>query len=90
MRSMILKRQFSGMNYKLKGLGQRYKEQAKKQINSLKKNPYLFSIKYSGIRCRKIDKFPFLIHYNIDEDLKIVTVLAVIHTSRSPEIWKHK
>ena len=71
----------------LKGLGLRYKTQAKKQINSLKKDPYLFSIKYNEIRCRKIEKFPFLIHYLINENTKTVTVFAVFHTSRNPEIW---
>ena len=71
----------------LKGLGLRYKTQAKKQINSLKKEPYIFSIKYNEIRCRKIEKFPFLIHYLINENTKTVTVFAVFHTSRNPEIW---
>lgn len=71
-----------------KGLGLRYKTQAKKQINSLKKNPYLFAIKYNEVRCRKIEKFPFLIHYTIEEELNIITVFAVFHTSRNPEIWK--
>ncbi|MBP4138067.1 type II toxin-antitoxin system RelE/ParE family toxin [Flavobacterium geliluteum] len=73
-----------------KGLGLRYKNQTKKQINSLKKNPYLFSIKYDEIRCRKIEKFPFLIHYTIDDELKVVNVFAIFHTSRSPEIWKNR
>jgi mRNA-degrading endonuclease RelE of RelBE toxin-antitoxin system len=73
-----------------KGLSLRYKAQTKKQINSLKKNPYLFSIKYNEVRCRKIEKFPFLIHYTIDEELKVITVFAIFHTSRSPEIWKKR
>ena len=72
----------------LKGLGLRYKTQVKKQINSLKKDPYLFSIKYNQIRCRKMEKFPFLIHYLINENTNSVTIFAVFHTSRSPEIWK--
>ncbi|MDR6968954.1 plasmid stabilization system protein ParE [Flavobacterium arsenatis] len=71
-----------------KGLGLRYKSQVKKQINSLKKNPYLFSIKYNNIRCRRIDKFPFLIHYLIDEEFQLINVFAVFHTSRNPEIWQ--
>ena len=70
-----------------KELGLRYKTQAKKQINSLKKDPYLFSIKYNEIRCRKIEKFPFLIHYLININSKLITVFAVFHTSRNPEIW---
>jgi mRNA-degrading endonuclease RelE of RelBE toxin-antitoxin system len=72
----------------LKGLGLRYKTETKKQINSLQKDPYLFSIKYNEIRCRKIKKFPFLIHYTIDDSFNIITILAVFHTSRNPEIWK--
>lgn len=74
----------------LKGLGLRYRNQTKKQINSLKRNPYLFSIKYNEVRCRKIEKFPFLIHYLIEEELKVITIFAVFHTSRSPEIWKKR
>ena len=77
---------FEWYETQLKGLGLRYKTQAKKQINSLKKDPYLFSIKYNEIRCRKIEKFPFLIHYLINENTKTVTVFAVFHTSRNPEI----
>ncbi len=72
----------------LKGLGIRYKNQVKKQINSLKKNPHLYAIKYNEIRCRKIEKFPFLIHYKVNDQLKLVEIFAVFHTSRNPEIWK--
>ena len=79
---------FEWYEMQLKGLGLRYKTQVKKQINSLKKDPYLFSIKYNEIRCRKIEKFPFLIHYLINENTKNVTVFAVFHTSKNPEIWK--
>ncbi len=71
-----------------KGLGERYKSQVKKQINSLKKNPHLFSIKYKELRCKKVDKFPFLIHYKINDELKTINIFAVFHTSRNPEIWK--
>ena len=78
---------FEWYELQLKGLGLRYKTQTKKQINSLKKDPYLFSIKYNEIRCMKIEKFPFLIHYLINENTNVVTVFAVFHTSRNPEIW---
>jgi len=40
---------FEWYEMQLKGLGLRYKIQAKKQINSLKNDPYLFSIKYNKI-----------------------------------------
>lgn len=63
---------FEYYEIQLKGLGLRYKIQAKMQINSLKKDPYLFSLKYNEIRCRKIEKFPFLIHYLINENTNTV------------------
>jgi plasmid stabilization system protein ParE len=74
----------------LKGLGLLYKIQTKKQINSLKKNPYLFALKYNEVRCRKVEKFPFLIHYTIEDELKVITIFAVFHTSRSPKIWRKR
>ena len=78
---------FEWYELRSKELGSRYNTQTKKQINSLKKDPYLFSIKYNEIRCKKIEKFPFLIHYQINENLNFVTVFAIFHTSRNPEIW---
>jgi mRNA-degrading endonuclease RelE of RelBE toxin-antitoxin system len=79
---------FEWYEIQLKGLGIRYKAQVKKQINSLKKDPYLFNVKYNEIRCRKIEKFPFLIHYLINENTNTITVFAILNTSRSPKIWE--
>lgn len=81
---------FEWYELQVKGLGLRYKNQAKKQINFLKKNPCLFSIKYNVVHCYKMEKFPFLIHNKVDELEKIVSVFALFHTSRNPEIWKHR
>jgi plasmid stabilization system protein ParE len=69
------------------GLGSRFKGQVKKQINGLKSNPLKFSVKYKSVRCCKVDKFPFLIHFYVDEKNKIVAIFAVFHTSRNPKIW---
>ena len=85
-----IQKTFDWYELQIEGLGLRYKNQVKKQINSLKKNPLLFSIKYKEIRCRKIEKFPFLIHYKINDSLKIISVFAILHTSRNPEIWNNR
>lgn len=47
-------------------------------------------IRYNEIRCKKIEKFPFLIHYTINEIEKTILIFAVFHTSRNPEIWKNR
>ena len=75
-------------NEKQKGLGKKYQAQTVKQINDLAKNPLLFSIRYADIRCMKIKKFPFLVHYTVEGT--VITIYAILHTSRNPEIWKKR
>ncbi len=77
-------------NHQGDGLGVRFKKQVKTQINSLKNNPTSFAIRYIDYRCMLIKKFPFLVHFFIDEKQKIVYVFAVLHTSSNPKIWKNK
>jgi hypothetical protein len=67
------------------GLGKRYTTQVKKDINSLKKNPLLFAVKYKDVLCLKVKKFPFLIHFKVEG--QEVFVFAIIHTSQNPTIW---
>ena len=74
-------------NNQLKGLGSQFKKQTKFQINSLKNNPLGFAIRYKNYRCLLIKKFPFLIHFNVEESNKVVNIYAIFHTSRNPEIW---
>jgi len=75
-------------NNQLKGLGSRFQKQVKSQINSLKKNPNIYSKRYDDVHCMVLKKFPFLIHYSVNEDLFYVEIFAVFKTSRNPQIWK--
>lgn len=74
-------------NKQLEGLGTRFQKQAVSQINSLKKNPHIFVNRYADVRCMIIKKFPFIVHYTINNQLLFVTIFAIIHTSRNPKIW---
>jgi hypothetical protein len=71
-----------------KGLGTRFQKQVTAQINTLAKNPLSYGIRYSSVRGMPINKFPFLVHFTVDEAENIVKIFAVFHTSRNPEIWK--
>ncbi len=75
-------------NSQSKGLGARFQKQVKLQINKLRDNPNAHTIRYADIRCNVVKKFPFLIHYLVDEAAFLVEVFAVIHTSRNPKIWE--
>lgn len=71
-----------------KGLGKRYSTQVAVQINELIKDPLLYRIRYNEVYCLKINKFPFMIHYKVVEN--VITIFAVIHTSRNPKIWEKR
>ncbi len=71
-----------------KGLGTRFQKQVKTQINTLSKHPLAYGIRYSTVRGMLIKKFPFLVHFTVDETKNVVKIFAVFHTSRNPEIWK--
>ena len=73
-------------NTQSKGLGTRFKKQIVLQISSLKDNPEIYSNRYDEVRCMLIKKFPFLVHYSLNNNKNQVQVFAVFHTSRNPAI----
>ncbi|MGE4288172.1 MAG: type II toxin-antitoxin system RelE/ParE family toxin [Salinivirgaceae bacterium] len=77
-------------NEKQAELGYRFLKTTIKQINSLSKNPCRFAIRYKVIRCMIIKKFPYMVHFYINQENSSVEILAVISTDRSPEVWKKK
>ncbi len=77
-------------NIKSKGLGTRFQLKVVSQIDSLRLNPQIYAIRYDDVRCMLITKFPFLVHYTIDERNFIISIYSVLHTSRNPRIWKIK
>lgn len=60
------------------------------QIKSLKNDPHSYSVRYKEIRCMLVKPFPYMVHFYINENNKLVEVLAVISNDRNPEIWNKK
>ena len=63
------------------GLGRKFHKEIKEYFNSLQANPF-YELKYDNIRCLPLKKFPFTIHFSINEDLVIIR--AVFKTSQNP------
>jgi len=74
-------------NEQKKGLGNKFLLNVKKILTELKNSALSFPIRYDNIRCMPLRKFPFMIHYSIDLERKVVKVVALFHTSRDPELW---
>jgi mRNA-degrading endonuclease RelE of RelBE toxin-antitoxin system len=77
-------------NEQLKGLGSKFQKQVVTRVNSLKKNPLGYAIRYADVRCVLVKKFPFMVHFTINEKKNLVEVFAVYHTSRNPKIWEER
>lgn len=71
-------------NEQQQGLGKRFAVQVQATLNAIKRNPFFASVRYDGVRCAQVKKFPFLVHYIIDEDNSIVTIAAVYSTYQEP------
>ena len=69
------------------GLGQRFEATVNKHLLTLEKNPF-FRKRYDDVHCLPVKKYPYMVHFTIDENQKIVTVRAVFHTALNPKKWK--
>ena len=56
------------------------------ELEVIKRNPLIFRIKYKRTRVHYMKRFSIGIHYIFVG--KTIEILAVLHTSRNPEIWK--
>ncbi|MCF8427959.1 MAG: type II toxin-antitoxin system RelE/ParE family toxin [Bacteroidia bacterium] len=73
-------------NKKQIGLGKRFHQIVKSSFDAIKISPY-YQIRYSNVRCFYTKPFPFLIHFSLNEQAKIIHILAVLHTSKDPKNW---
>ena len=73
--------------HKQNKLGKRFVTEVRKKVNFIKQNPKATAVRYKNVRTALLDKFPFLIHYIVDDNDKTVIIAAVFHTSLNPDIW---
>ena len=75
---------------KQSGLGKRFTGQVREKVSFIKKNPDACSIRYDNVHTAVLNKFPFMIHYIIDQNNKTVIISAVLHASQNPDLWKKR
>jgi toxin ParE1/3/4 len=74
---------YSDINEKL---GKRFVKTTKSTVNELKKIP-MFQIKYDQMRLRIIRKFPYTIHYMVNEKRKMIYIYGIRDAPSNPETW---
>jgi toxin ParE1/3/4 len=77
---------FSWYESRRPGLGKDFELCLEAGLNQLQQDPSLFQKRYKNLRIYFIDRFPYGIHYLIEQNT--VKVFGVFHTSRNPVKWK--
>jgi len=70
-----------------RGLGFRFYKHTKAALKNIQKNPIGYVIRYKNVHTAIINKFPYMIHYVVEQDLGIIRVLAILCMYRNPESW---
>ncbi len=67
------------------GLGIRFTEHVRKKVEFIRQNPKALAIRYENIRVSVLDVFPYMIHFSVDDQQKIIVISAVLSTHRDIE-----
>jgi toxin ParE1/3/4 len=65
------------------GLGEYFYQVIDEHLDTISRNPF-FEIRYKDYRDIPTKKFPFIIFYFLDEEIKKVFILSVFNTSLNP------
>jgi len=71
------------------GIGKHFEEILNQDLLMLQQNPF-FQVRYENVHCLPLKKYPYMIHFTVDEKEQLITVRAVLNTSRNPKIWKSR
>jgi len=76
---------FSWYESRREGLGKDFELCLEAGFQQIQRNPLLFQKRYKSLHIHFIDRFPYGIHYLIEENK--VKVFGVFNTSRNPRSW---
>jgi plasmid stabilization system protein ParE len=78
-------------NQEVKGLDKRFIEALSNVLKRIETNPQLFPLIHPPyIRKSLLRIFPYKVLYYVDDKTKEVHIIAVVHQSRDPKIWKSR
>jgi len=82
----------SGIDYyneRQPGLGRKFHAEVSAYFKKLKTHPF-YQKRYNNVRCLPLQKFPYMVHFTVDEKQKIVIIQAVLSTYLDPAHWKDR
>jgi toxin ParE1/3/4 len=76
-------------NEKSNGLGTKFYKDLKKSYETIKISPF-YQIRYDETRCLPLNKFPYMLHYTVNEVEGIIYIHSIFGTSQDPNIWQQR
>lgn len=76
-------------NNKSKGLRSRFRKNLLAEIAAVKENPFTTSFRYDNVRFAVVKKFPYAVHYTVNEQTNIIKIQAVFGFAQDADTnWK--
>lgn len=72
------------------GLGKKFTAEVREKVVFIKQNPTSSNVRYDNVRTSVLNIFPYMIHYLMNEDDRTIIIIAILHTSRNPILWKSR
>jgi hypothetical protein len=72
------------------GLGKELLARFRMRLSELRTNPFTCQIRYSEVHTALVEQFPYMIHYYVDQQNKIIIVISILHTSNGPKMWNER
>ena len=63
-------------------IGDKFQINLDKAIVAIANNPF-YQIRYSDVHCLLVKKFPYMIHFQVNEKKNTVIIRAIINTSKN-------
>ncbi len=71
-------------NTKQSNLGETFYNRFEESVDAIKQNPFR-QIRYKNVRLCTLTQFPYVIHYEVYEDEKLIVILGVRNTAQNPD-----
>ena len=68
-----------------RGLGREFIKSVRLALKSIKNTPEGFALRLGNFRAIPLNKFPYLLYYQLDETNHLIVVFAVLHTHSHPK-----
>jgi plasmid stabilization system protein ParE len=72
------------------GFGKELVERVRQRMKELESNPFTCQVRYSQVHTALLEQFPYMIHYFVDQQNKIIVDISILHTSQDPNIWNER